>query len=97
VLLCESDTTNAEGALRECLALERRRLGNRSREEGRGNARAGTASGAETSVIHPSRDAPLSQAVLSGNGSTIQAGSDFSQDMSWFRIGKRVSSSPTAF
>src|SRR6476659_4215495 len=40
---------------RETLALERRRLENRSREEGPGNARDGTASGAETSCIHTAR------------------------------------------
>ena len=49
------------------LALERRRLENRSREEGPGNARARTASGAETSVFHPAREGQLSQAVLWGS------------------------------
>jgi hypothetical protein len=52
--------------LRESLALERLRLENRSREEGPGNARDGTASGAETSVIHAARERQRSQAVLSG-------------------------------
>src|SRR6478735_4473602 len=50
---------------RETLALERRRLENRSREEGPGNARDGTASGAETSFFNTARGEALSQAVLS--------------------------------
>jgi hypothetical protein len=52
--------------------VERRRLENRSREEGPGNAKDETASGAETSVIYTAREGQLSQAV-SRMGSHISA------------------------
>src|SRR5574342_12501 len=49
---------------RDSLALERRRLENRSREKEPGNARDGTACEAETSLIDPAREVQRSQAVL---------------------------------
>jgi len=45
-----------EASFRGMLALERRRLENRSRLEGPRNARDGAANGAETSWVHTARE-----------------------------------------
>ena len=48
------------------LALERRRLGNRSRWEGPGNARDGAANGAETSFVHTARAGAVRSSGITG-------------------------------